>query len=336
MEAVLDVSEVRSIILNNRDKTNHELNKLFPNVSVKKFSSNRIQLEKKGFVEKINKTYSTISECDDDELTRIVKNNLHLSSKELHELYPKVTHNKFTWIRFKLFPDEYQKTVLENKLKKSLKINKKEFGSYQSKKNNKKDKDKKKVEIREKVAEYMQGLKGLTLFLPHIECLCVKEVVKLNNNLSFIGVDKSDNVIKGMTACAKLNNLDLTPIKGELNDVVRNYSADTFVSMNLDYCGIMPNQASSFNYVIKNDLIVKGGYLFLTFKNVVRNYKGVYAVIFKELMKMNIQSETGLTDSEFANDNFLKLIIGDKFTIVDKQPYQTGSPMIFYVLQRIR
>lgn len=335
MATLVSISEVRSIILNNRDKTNVELNSLFPNVSVSKFASNRIQLEKKGFIEKLEKPYSDISAIDDDELTRIVKDNLHLSSKELHKLYPSVTHNKFTWIRFQMFPNDYKKTVLENKIKKSLEINKKQYGSYQSdKKTKKSDDDKNK--IREKVANYLKDTKGLTLFLPHIECLCVREVVKLNTDLSFIGVDKEDNVINGMRACAKLNNLDLTPVKGELNDIVRNYGADTFSSMNLDYCGVMPNQASSFKYVIDKDLIVKGGYLFLTFLNRVRYYKGAYNILFKELMKMNIQAETGLTDSEFANNKFLELIAGDKFQIIEKITYQTGSPMIFYVLQRIK
>lgn len=45
----------------------------------------------------------------------------------------------------------------------------------------------------------------------------------------------------------------------------------------------------------------------------------------------------GFFDKDFyRNDEFLKLIAGDKFNIVKKMPYQTGSPMIFYVLQRIK
>ena len=182
----------------------------------------------------------------------------------------------------------------------------------------------------------MKGLSGKVLSLPHIECLCVKKVVALNNNLSFIGVDNSDNVINGMTATAKLYNLDLTPINGELNGVVKNYTSDSFVGMMLDYCGYMPKQAISFKYVIDNDLIVKNGYLFLTFSNAVRYYKSGYGILFEQLMKFNEQEKTGLTDTEFANDEFLKLIAGDKFNIIKKMPYQTSSPMIFYVLQRIK
>jgi hypothetical protein len=83
--------------------------------------------------------------------------------------------------------------------------------------------------------------------------------------VSFGGVDNSDNVIKGMTATAKLHNLDLTPIKGELDDVIKDYTSDNFVAMNLDYCGYMAKQATSFKYVVDNDLIVKNGFLFLTF-----------------------------------------------------------------------
>ena len=330
MATLVESSEIRSIILNNREKTNFELNSLFPSVSVKKFASNRIQLEKKGFVDtlvKINKANSEISEIEEEEIERIVKNNSNLMPKELHKLYPSVSHNKFTGIRFRIFGKEYKNIRLQKSINNSLEKN----NAYKNGKG-----AEKKDEIRDIVANYMKRLSGKVLGLPHIECLCVKKVVALNNNLSFIGVDNSDNVIKGMTATAKLHNLDLTPIKGELDDVIKDYTSDNFVAMNLDYCGYMAKQATSFKYVVDNDLIVKNGFLFLTFSNAVRRYKSGYGLLFEQLMKFNEQEKTGLTDTEFANDEFLKLVIGNKFEVVKKIPYQTGSPMIFYALKRIK
>jgi hypothetical protein len=284
MVSAVGGSEVYSIILQNKEKSNKELNLLYPNVSSQRFSVHRIQLIRKGLLNKVNELNKTLLIND--------------TEKDLQDI-----------INESLSKD--------NAYKDGKGVEKKD-------------------EIRSIVANYMKGLSGKVLSLPHIKCLCVKKVVALNNNLSFIGVDNSDNVINGMTATAKLHNLDLTPINGELNDVVKNYTSDSFVGMMLDYCGYMPKQASSFKYVIDNDLIVKGGYLFLTFQNAVRYYKSGYGILFEQLMKFNEQEKTGLTNTEFANDEFLKLVAGDKFKIIKKMPYQTGSPMIFYVLQRIR
>ena len=330
----LETSVVTSILLKNTNKTNIELNGLFPDVSVKTFSANRIQLEKKGLLlkltsnklDKINKIVNTSNDNNKQEAIKIIKDNLTLSSKELHKLFPHISHQQFTWARWDLFPNEREEKILKN----SLKANDKKATSFKDRGFEHKNK------VRETVSNYLKNLNGNVMALPHINCLCIQAINKVNPNLSYVGVDDDKEVIKGMRATKKLLNLNLDIKFGELNNVIRNYGKDSFIAMNLDYCGTMPIQATSFKYAIDNDLIQVGGFLFLTFQKSVRNVKNGYGGLFNELAKINNREITGLCDSEYANDELLKILKTDKFEIVKKLPYQSKVPMIFYALQRIK
>jgi hypothetical protein len=89
-------------------------------------------------------------------------------------------------------------------------------------------------------------------------------------------------------------------------------------------------------YAIENDLVPIGGYLFLTFQRIVRiAKKGYYAELwnmFKELKP----SYLDMSKSDFANYMLLNMVIGDKYELVKEEKYQSGVPMIFYAIKRIK
>ena len=60
MVSVVGGSEVYSIILQNKEKSNKELNLLYPNVSSQRFSVHRIQLIRKGLLNKVNELNKTL------------------------------------------------------------------------------------------------------------------------------------------------------------------------------------------------------------------------------------------------------------------------------------
>ena len=60
MVSAIGGSEVYSIILQNKEKSNKELNSLFPSVSSQRFSVHRIQLIRKGLLNKVNELNKTL------------------------------------------------------------------------------------------------------------------------------------------------------------------------------------------------------------------------------------------------------------------------------------
>lgn len=328
---------VTSLILNNKTLGVDKLNELYPEITLKQFAINRSHLQKKGLVEfqypisKINKANS-INGYDYDEIREIILNNPDLKPKELNELVPEVCWRVFTGLRKGVFADEYKTTRLYKEVEEYRKAYLKSLS-----KNAYVDKDfEGKNDVRKRVGELVSesGVFGLIGCLPHFDWLGEVFINKYSKNNTYLGIANNLNVFSGANIKKDLLGLVGSMAFGDLYDVISQYPSNSFAHINMDFCGVLPKQAKSVAYAIDNDLVQVGGYLFLTFTQRVRKVvKGDYALIFNTYRKMN---NTKMTDSDFANDELLKDLMGDKFTLVEKIPYKTKSPMVFYAIKRVK
>jgi hypothetical protein len=328
---------VTSLILNNKTLGVDKLNELYPEITLKQFAINRSHLQKKGLVEfqypisKINKANS-INGYDYDEIREIILNNPDLKPKQLNELVPEVCWRVFTGLRKGVFADEYKTTRLYKEVENYRKAYLKSLS-----KNAYVDKDfEGKNDVRKRVGELVSesGVFGLIGCLPHFDWLGEVFINKYSKNNTYLGIANNLNVFSGANIKKDLLGLVGSMAFGDLYDVISQYPSNSFAHINMDFCGVLPKQAKSVAYAIDNDLVQVGGYLFLTFTQRVRKVvKGDYALIFNTYRKMN---NTKMTNSDFANDELLKDLMGDKFTLVEKIPYKTKSPMVFYAIKRVK
>jgi len=336
-------SFITSLILKNKDLCSVKLNEVYPSIDESKFSRTRKSLERLGLVSNVTKQAKAIERfftnpdnvddiLSDDNIRDIIKNNITLKPKELNALYPKVSTHKFNALRYWLLVDDYRQTRLYKEVEKYRKAYYKSVEKYKDKGFEGKNL------IRNFVAEVVanSGVYGVIGCLPHFDWLGEVAIDKLSIGNSYVGIANNINVFKGASINIELLGLNATMEYGSMHEVISKYPSNSFAHINMDFCGVMPKQAETVVYAIQNDLVQVGGYLFLTFKRVVRNVKiGFYAERFNHYKTLNT-SESGLTNSDFANDNLLKDIIGDKFKLVKKISYQTGSPMVFYAIKRIK
>ena len=329
-------SYVTSLILKNKDVSVNELHDLHPTISIKRFGSIRKQLVNKGLVSFIKPTSKVENKnknaYDYDEIRAIILDNPTLKPKQLNELVPDVCWRVFTGLRKGVFADEYKTSRLykevegyRNAYLKSLSKNAyadKDFGG--------------KNDVRNRVGELVleSGVFGLIGCLPHFDWLGEVAINKYTKNNTYLGIANNLNVFSGANIKKDLLGLVGSMGFGDVYDVISQYPSNSFAHINMDFCGVLPTQAKSVAYAIDNNLVQIGGYLFLTFTQRVRKVvKGDYALIFNTYRKMNT---TNMTDSDFANDELLKDLMGDKFTLVEKIPYKTKSPMVFYAIKRVK
>jgi len=143
-------------------------------------------------------------------------------------------------------------------------------------------------------------------------------------------------VVEAMTLKKELLGLSMETYYGDMLSYLQQFNSTSFAHIGMDFCGVMPIQIYSVVYAIENDLVPIGGYLFLTFQRIVRiAKKGYYAELwnmFKELKP----SYLDMSKSDFANYMLLNMVIGDKYELVKEEKYQSGVPMIFYAIKRIK
>jgi len=332
-------SYVTSVILKNKELSVNELHELHPTISRKQFGAIRKRLVRQGLVfeviEKNIQKVFTINDTEvpsDDEVRAIILDNPTLKPKEISNLIPEVSWRRITGLRKGVFADEYKTSRLY-----------KEVEGYRNaylkslSKNAYVDKDfEGKNDVRNRVSELVleSGIFGLIGCLPHFDWLGEVFINKYANKNTYLGIANNLKVFNGANIKKDLLGLNGTMAFGDMYDVISKYPSNSFAHINMDFCGYLPTQAPTVAYAINKDLVQVGGYLFLTFTQRVRKVvKGDYAMIFNTYRRMN---NTEMTNSDFANDELLKDLMGDKFVQVDKIPYKTKSPMVFYAIKRIK
>jgi len=332
-------SFITSLVLKNKDLSPIRLNEIYPSIDEIVFTKNRKSLERLGLVPEItikgvNNLYDKVvksnnrldndkTEFTNDEVRAIIEDNITLLPKQLNALYPTISSARFNGIRHYL-PEITIERCRKNYYKSVEKYKDKGFEG--------------KNLIRDFVAKTVaeSGVYGLIGCLPHFDWLGEVAIDNLCVGNEYVGVANNNYVFKGADIKKDLLGLNATMEYGDMLDMISKYSSNSFAHLNMDFCGVMPKQAETVVYGIENDLVRVGGYMFLTFKRVVRKVKyGYYSELFNMYKTFN-RPETGLTDSDFANDKLLEYIVGDKFEIVKKIPYQTGSSMVFYAIKRIK
>ena len=266
-----------------------------------------------------------------EQIIELIKLHPDLKPKQLNQLYPYISTAKFVANHYWLNHKSYEKKRLDKLVSVYSDLVNSMDGGYEDKGYNVKDL------VRDKVAGYIfrSGIYGLIGTLPHIKCLTEQKIYDLTQEVTFLGIDKDPYVVKGMDCQRKALELPMKCVVGEVLDVICSYSENSFGHLFLDYCGAMPTQCKSLVYAIENNLVKKNGYIFLTFQRAVRLCKGKYFDIWESYSKSLPMGYTG-SKSDYANDKLLEFIIGDKFTLVEKFSYQTGSPMVFYAIKRIK
>jgi hypothetical protein len=326
---------VCSVIVNNSTLTSNELNKLYPAISIKQFGLNRAKLERKGVVKALEKNDKTINELLDytpDEVRELIKFNEGLSPKELNAKYSHIPMGVFRAYMRWMFDDVYQVRRKEKKVEKFRQISLGKVGAYQDKGIQQKN------DIHNRIGELIveSEVSGVIPCLPHIDCfgeLAIERYTKAN---TFLGIANEMSVYQAMTIKKDLLGLPMETAYGNMLDILSLYKTNSFAHINMDFCGAMPTQIPTVVHAIENNLVQVNGYLFLTFQRIVRKVtKGYYSGVWNNFKKLN-PSYSEMTDSDFANDMLLTMVLGANYLRVEKIMYQTETPMVFYAVKRIK
>ena len=341
---------VSSLILRNKELNSFELNEVYPAISVNQFGVNRGKLQKKGLVNVIEVTRKvrkklnfslldndvTNDKVTDDEVRDLIKLNSTLMPKQLSEKYPYITWQKFNAVRYWLNVDDYAiKRMVKGKEKRIEEIRQivdRKPNAYRQKNEGKKD------FIRNEVAQliYDSGIYGVIPCFPHIDCLGEVAINKLTDKNTYVGVDNKELVVEAMGLKKELLGLSMETYHGSMLSYLEQFNSTSFAHINMDFCGVMPIQIYSVVYAIENDLVPIGGYLFLTFQRIVRKVKNGYYAELLNFFKNSKPSHLDMSKSDFANGMLLTFVIGDKYKLVNEIRYQSGVPMIFYAIKRIK
>lgn len=332
---------VSSLILRNKELNSFELNEVYPAISVNQFGVNRGKLQKKGLVNVIEVTrkvrkklnFSLLdNDVTDDEVRGLINLNSTLMPKQLSEKYPHITWQKFNAVRYWLNVDDYAIKRMEKRIEEIRQVVDRKPNAYRQKNMGKKD------DIRNIVAQliYDSGIFGVIPCLPHIDCLGEVAINKLTDKNTYVGIGNKELVVEAMKLKKELLGLSMETYYGDMLSYLQQFNSTSFAHINMDFCGVMPIRIYSVVHAIENNLVPIGGYLFLTFERIVRMAKkGYYAEIwnmFKELKP----SYLDMPKSDFANYMLLNMVIGDKYELVKEEKYQSGVPMVFYAIKRIK
>jgi hypothetical protein len=337
---------VSSLILRNNELTSYELNEIYEAISVNQFGINRSKLQKNGLVSPIEVTrkvrkklnYTSLDndvtneEVTDDYVKDLIKLNPTLIPKQLSEKYPYITWQKFNANRVWLNRGYYATKRKENRIEEIRQIVDRKPNAYKQKNEGKKE------EIRNIVAQliYESGIYGVIPCLPHIDCLGEVVINKLTDKNTYVGIGNKELVVEAMGLKKELLDLPMECFYGDMFDFLSQYKNTSFAHIIMDFCGAMPIQMKSVAYAIENNLVPVGGYLFLTFQRVVRKAKNGYYAELWNFFKNSKPSYLDMTDSDFANGMLLTFVMGDKYKLIKKEKYQSGVPMIFYAIKRIK
>jgi hypothetical protein len=293
----------------------------------------------KKFGERTNNLYDTISnqttnaEITDAEIRKVILENKEVMPKLLQMLFfPTVSWQRVAGLRnnIPVFKAEYIRKKLIARLEVcrvlARKGEKYKDCDYKSKNN-----------IRKLQAKLMfeSGLFGLIPVLPHFDWLGEIFMDKLTDKNVYLGIANNKYVYEGASINRELLGINGTMVFGEMLDILKQYPSNSFAHIGMDFCGVLPIQIESVIYAINNDLLQVGGYIFLTVKRIVRNAKNGYSDEYNMFKAMNTP-DTKLTNSDFANDKLLISKLGDNYKLEVKKTYQTGSPMVFYAIKRIK
>ena len=300
----------------------------------------------KKFGERTNNLYDTISnqttnaEITDAEIRKVILENKEVMPKLLQMIYfPTVSWQRVAGLRksipiikaehrIKNLKDELEnckKIHLQKLLKKNSGYNEKD---YESKDN-----------IRKKIADYIfkSGIYGNIMGLPHFDWKSELAIIELVEGNFYTGVANDSNIHRGASIQKELLTINGEMLFGDMFEILKTYPTNHFAHINMDFCGVLPTEIDCVVYAMQNNLVQVGGYIFLTIKRIVRFCKNDNMKEFNMFRAMNTPN-TNLVDSDFANGEFLKSKLLDNYELADGDTikYQTGSPMTFYAIKRIK
>jgi hypothetical protein len=314
-----------NVLVSTPIKVNNIVNSLLIWKSQNVNSNERI----KQAMSKLEKTYDV--EITKEYICSLIKQYSSLSPKELNELYPKISIPKFRAYHRWINEETNKLNRIDKRIATLHKLVSKKNGAYEDK--HYKIKEENRIEMANMV--YESGLYGLIPSLSHIDCLVERKLQALTDKNTFLNIDRDEMVVEGARLTMQKYGLKGTAVCGDMLNVMKNYGENDFAHIFMDFCGSLPIQGSTLDYVIENNLVKVGGYIFLTISNAVRNVVNGYSKEFNEYRTYH-SSQMGISKSYFANEMLLISIMGNKFKKVINKPYQTGSPMLFYVMQRIK
>jgi hypothetical protein len=320
-------SYVTSVILKNKELSVNELHNLYPTISRTQFGAIRKRLVRQGLVsevieKKIDNVYTiNDTEVPKDEVKKLIYKDLKLMPKQLNILYPNISTARFNAIRHYLPEIKVQR--YKNKHSKNGKYFERD---YDSKKN-----------IRKEVAKriFASGVFGVIPVLPHFDWLGEVAINELTDKNYYLGIADDDLVVKGATIQKELLGINGEMVLGDMFEVLKKYPSNSFAHIGMDFCGVLPTQIDCVKYAMENNLVQVNGYIFLTVKRIVRVCKNGYMKEYNTYRAMNTP-DTNLKDSDYANGEFLKDNLLDNYELVDTIKYQTGSPMTFYAIKRVK
>jgi len=305
------------------------LNELYPAISVQTFSVTQKKLERKALVSSEIKTkFANVlsindTEVDKDEVKKLIYKDLKLIPKELNKLYPNISTARFNGIRHYLPEIKVQR--YKNKHSKNGKYFERDYDSKQK--------------IRDLVAKriFASGVFGVIPVLPHFDWLGEVAIDELTDKNYYLGIADDDLVVKGATIQKDLLGINGEMVLGDMFEVLKKYPSNSFAHIGMDFCGVLPTQIDCVKYAMENNLVQVGGYIFLTVKRIVRYCTNDNMKVYNMFRAMNTP-DTNLVDSDYANGKFLEASLLDNYELTDADTikYQTGSPMVFYAIKRVK
>jgi len=176
-------------------------------------------------------------------------------------------------------------------------------------------------------------LDGTFLGLPFSTCATEIEINQNHpNQFHYIGVECNKDTYKSMKKTIKENELNMTPIKGFMGDVIFNSKRNTFSHIFLDYCKTFTTHKREIEYTIENDLVKVGGYIGITVsKRDANSCKAIQQHYPKSLLdRLNLSDTEVNILTSLSSKNFK-----DNYQITDFIPYHDSSSMLMLIVKRL-
>lgn len=182
---------------------------------------------------------------------------------------------------------------------------------------------------------------GTVLSLPFSTCAIEKKILVDAPDTKFLGVELNPETYKELKRTVRAEKLPIETYEGKLSDKIYGEVNDTYSAIIADYCGGLGKFGREIEYAVKNNIVVRGGILALTFSKPIRGGKDA-----KELLKLGGTITNNVNDNRCKSDKafeaFFNRICGNDYEFKEIFNYKDdkkdadahGFPMVLIILKR--
>ena len=184
-------------------------------------------------------------------------------------------------------------------------------------------------------------VEGTILTLPYSTCKIEKKILKHKPNSTFLGVENVKETYNDLRMTVKREELPMETYFGNFSDKIYGALPNTYAHIIADYCGMITTYAKEIEYMIKHNLVKRGGYIFITVAMAIRGAHPLNELV-KGLSNTIINNSDDMRCNSYKSiETYINRLIGfdyefvELFSYSDKKDKGVGAPMVLITLKRL-